>query len=204
MEISQKIVDYAIWYYLKYFPSKKALEKKLFEKFWPNSEKWKVYWWIWEKEIDFILNQKMSSIIFEEEVAKSKIRNYIEKNKNFSYIKTKMFQKYFDKELVLLILREEYNFENETLLNEEKLKKQIILLKQKEKSKNYIKNKFLERSQDKDLVENILSEVFCDWELENLKKEYEKIKNKWFDKQKIFQKLFSKWFNYEDIKRVIS
>lgn len=204
MEISQKIVDYAIWYYLKYFPSKKALEKKLFEKFWPNSEKWKIYWWIWEKEIDFILNQKMSSIIFEEEVAKSKIRNYIEKNKNFSYIKTKMFQKYFDKELVLLILREEYNFENETLLNEEKLKKQIILLKQKGKSKNYIKNKFLERSQDKDLVENILSEVFCDWELENLKKEYEKIKNKWFDKQKIFQKLFSKWFNYEDIKRVIS
>ena len=204
MEISQKIVDYAIWYYLKYFPSKKALEKKLFEKFWPNSEKWKVYWWIWEKEIDFILNQKMSSIIFEEEVAKSKIRNYIEKNKNFSYIKTKMFQKYFDKELVLLILREEYNFENETLLNEEKLKKQIILLKQKGKSKNYIKNKFMERNQDKDLVENILSEVFCDWELENLKKEYEKIKNKWFDKQKIFQKLFSKWFNYEDIKRVIS
>lgn len=204
MKISQKIVDYAIWYYLKYFPSKKALEKKLFEKFWPNSEKWKVYWWIWEEEIDFILNQKMSSIIFEEEVAKSKIRNYIEKNKNFSYIKTKMFQKYFDKELVLRILREEYNFENETLLNEEKLKKQIILLKQKGKSKNYIKNKFLERSQDKDLVENILSEVFCDWELENLKKEYEKIKNKWFDKQKIFQKLFSKWFNYEDIKRVIS
>lgn len=204
MEIGQKIVDYAIWYYLKYFPSKKALEKKLFEKFWPNSEKWKIYWWIWEKEIDFILNQKMSSIIFEEEVAKSKIRNYIEKNKNFSYIKTKMFQKYFDKELVLRILREEYNFENETLLNEEKLKKQIILLKQKGKSKNYIKNKFLERSQDKGLVENILSEVFCDWELENLKKEYEKIKNKWFDKQKIFQKLFSKWFNYEDIKRVIS
>ena len=40
--------------------------------------------------------------------------------------------------------------------------------------------------------------------IENLKKEYEKIKNKWFDKQKIFQKLFSKWFNYEDIKRVIS
>ena len=204
MEISQKIVDYAIWYYLKYFPSKKALEKKLFEKFWSNSEKWKIYWWIWGKESDFILNQKMSSIIFEEEVAKSKIRNYIEKNKNFSYIKTKMFQKYFDKELVLRILREEYNFENETLLNEEKLKKQIILLKQKGKSKNYIKNKFLERSQDKDLVENILSEVFCDWELENLKKEYEKIKNKLFDKQKIFQKLFSKWFNYEDIKRVIS
>ena len=32
----------------------------------------------------------------------------------------------------------------------------------------------------------------------------DRIKNKLFDKQKIFQKLFSKWFNYEDIKRVIS
>ena len=60
MEISQKIVDYAIWYYLKYFPSKKALEKKLFEKFLQNSEKWKVYLWILEKEIDFILNKKIS------------------------------------------------------------------------------------------------------------------------------------------------
>ena len=58
MEISQKIVDYAIWYYLKYFPSKKALEKKLFEKFWPNSEKWKIYWWIWEKDIISAIKKK--------------------------------------------------------------------------------------------------------------------------------------------------
>lgn len=203
MEISQKIVDYAIWYYLKYFPSKVWLEKKLEEKFWPESEKWKIYGWITKKEIDFIINEKMQSLIFEEQVAKSKIKNMIEKNKNFSYIKNKMFQKYFDKDLVLAILREEYDFENETLLNEEKLRKQIFTLKQKWKSKNYIKNKFLERSQDREIVEKILDEIFDDSEKENILKEYEKIKNKNFPKQKILQKLFAKWFNYREIKEVL-
>lgn len=33
MEISQKIVDYSIWYYLKYYPSPRKLEQKLREKF---------------------------------------------------------------------------------------------------------------------------------------------------------------------------
>ena len=203
MEVSQKIIDYAIWYYCKYFPSKKALEKKLLEKFWPHSEKWKIYGWIWQKEIDFIISESMRNLIFEEEVARSQIKIYVEKNKNLSYIKNKMYQKFFDKNLVLSILREEYDFENETLLDFDKLKKQIFLLKQKWKSKNYIRNKFLERSQDKDLVGWILEEIFSDWEIENLEKEYEKIKNKWFDKQKIFMRLAWKWFKYDDIKRVM-
>jgi len=32
-DISQKIVDYAIWYYLRYFPSINKLKQKLNEKF---------------------------------------------------------------------------------------------------------------------------------------------------------------------------
>jgi hypothetical protein len=32
-EISQKIVNYAIWYYLKYFPSINKIKQKLREKF---------------------------------------------------------------------------------------------------------------------------------------------------------------------------
>lgn len=203
MEISQKIIDYAIWYYTKYFPSKVWLKRKLEEKFWPDSEKWKIYGWISEEEINFIVEKKLKSIIFEKEVARTKIKNYVEKNKNLSYIKNKMFQKFFEKDLVLEILSEEYNFENETLLSEEKLKKQIFSLKQKWKSKNYIKQKFLERSQDREMIENILEEFFQDWEYENIKKEYEKIKNKWFSKQKVMQKLFAKWFNYSEIKRVL-
>jgi hypothetical protein len=73
----------------------------------------------------------MRNLIFEEEVARSKIKIYVEKNKNLNYIKNKMYQKFFDKDLVLSILREEYDFENETLLDFDKLKKQIFLLKQK-------------------------------------------------------------------------
>jgi transposase-like protein len=33
MKISQKIIDYAIWYYLRYYPSRKKLSQKLEEKF---------------------------------------------------------------------------------------------------------------------------------------------------------------------------
>jgi transposase-like protein len=43
MQISQKIIDYAIWYYLRYYPSKNFLSKKLREKFGPDSEKGKKY-----------------------------------------------------------------------------------------------------------------------------------------------------------------
>ena len=203
MEVSQKIVDYAIWYYLKYYPSKKALENKLFEKFWPNSEKAKIYWWIWQETVDEILNQKMASIISEEEVARAKIKNYVEKNKNVSYIKSKMFQKKFEKELVLEILEKEFDFENNSLLSESKLRNQILALKQNWKSKNYIRRKFLERKQDKELIEWILEDIFKDWEFENILKESEKMKQKWFDKQKIFQKLFAKGFSYDDIKQVM-
>jgi hypothetical protein len=72
----------------------------------------------------------MASIISEEEVARAKIKNYVEKNKNVSYIKSKMFQKKFEKELVLEILEKEFDFENNSLLSESKLRNQILALKQ--------------------------------------------------------------------------
>jgi hypothetical protein len=43
LEVSQKIVNYAIWYYLKYFPSVKKMENKLKEKFGVQSENGKKY-----------------------------------------------------------------------------------------------------------------------------------------------------------------
>jgi len=68
MEISQKIIDYAIWYYLKYYPSPKKLERKLIEKFWPDSEKGKKYGGIFEEEIRYIIDERLKNIIQEEEV----------------------------------------------------------------------------------------------------------------------------------------
>jgi len=99
MEISQKIIDYAIWYYLKYYPSPKKLRFKLKEKFWPDSEKWKKYWGIFEEDIDYIINEKLKNIIQEEEVIESKIRNYQNKWKSKLYIKQKMFERMEDKNL---------------------------------------------------------------------------------------------------------
>ena len=158
MKISQKIIDYAIWYYLRYYPSPKKLRLKLKMKFWPESEKGKRYWGINEEEIEYILNEKLKNIIQEEEVIQSKIRVYIGKWK----------------------------------------------------SKLYIKQKLFERQEDRDLIEQYLEEAFIEWELELVKREYEKIKNKikWDlneneKKQKIIQKLMSKWFSYDDIKNVI-
>lgn len=126
MEISQKIIDYSIWYYLKYYPSPKKLEQKLNEKFWPNSENGKKYGWIWKEEIDFILKEKMSSIIQEKEVIESKIRLFINKWKSKTYIKQKLFSRLENRELSNEIL-EEYFLDWEL----ENIKKELYKLVKK-------------------------------------------------------------------------
>lgn len=203
MQISQKIIDYAIWYYLRYYPSVNKLKRKLEEKFWLDSDNWKRYWGIGEREIDFIIEEKLRNIIKEEEVLKSKIRNYQLKNKNLNYIKQKLREKLFEKDMCDSILESEFLEAWESLLDENYLRKQIIVLKQKWKSKNYIRQKFIERSEDRFLVESIIEEIYLTWELEEIKKEFEKIKDK-FENKKILEKLVRKWFSYSDIKLVIN
>lgn len=100
MKISEKIINYAIWYYLKYFPSKKKLENKLIEKFWEKSENWQKFWWIWKTEIDFIFEEKLRNILQEEQIIESKIRGFIEKGKSKNYIKFNLLQKLFDCDLI--------------------------------------------------------------------------------------------------------
>lgn len=151
MEISQKIIDYSIWYYLKYYPSKEKLKRKIVEKFWPNSENWKKYWWLSDEEIDYIINERLKNIIEEEEVIKWKINSY----------------------------------------------------KSRWKSKLYIKQKLYERLEPRELIEKYLEEAFVEWEEENLKKEYEKLKWKYDDK-KIFEKLIRKWFNYNEVRNILN
>ena len=115
-----------------------------------------------------------------------------------------MSEKKFEKDLVLEILRQDFDYENESLLNKEKLQKQILALKNKGKSRNYIKNKFLERRQDREIIESILDEVFDEQdEFESLKIEYKKLETKNLDRQKIIQRLMYKGFCYDDIKKII-
>ena len=97
-EISQKIINYAIWYYLKYFPSVAKMKQKLDMKFWPNSEKWKKYWWIFEDDIEYILHEKMWNILVEKEIIDTKVRNLQFKWKSKRYISWNLYEKWFNKD----------------------------------------------------------------------------------------------------------
>lgn len=147
-QISQKIIDYAIWYYLKYYPSVAKLKQKLKEKFGLKSLNGKKYWWISDEEIDFIISEKMQNIIQEVEVIKAKIKFFKWKGKSYLYIKQKLY----------------------------------------------------ERQEPKELIEQFLDEEFIEWEEDTLKKEYEKLKEK-FEERKIMEKLLRKGFRYDDILR---
>lgn len=201
MKISQKIIDYAIWYYLRYYPSTKKLSQKLEEKFGCNSQKWKIYGWIQEKEIQFILKEKLKNIIQEHEVCRSKINNLIQKNKNIIYIKNNLRQKLFDWDMVEEILQQDFQSQEYSLLIPEKVEKKIGELKRKWKSILYIKNKLIERELDKELVENLIFQFFPNWDFENLQVQYQKIQWK-YGKQKSVEVLMRKWFNYWDIKKL--
>lgn len=97
-EVSQKIVNYAIWYYLKYFPSINKLIQKLDFKFGPKSEKWKKYWWIFEEDIDYIINKKLKNILVEKEIIDTKVRNLQFKWKSKRYISWNLYEKWFKKQ----------------------------------------------------------------------------------------------------------
>jgi hypothetical protein len=71
-------------------------------------------------------------------------------------------EKLFIKDMILEMLETEFQSEEMSLLNFEKMKRKIILLEQKGKSKNYIKNKFIERRLDTDIIEQIIDQVFIE------------------------------------------
>lgn len=79
--------NYAEWYYTKYFPSKRMLYEKLLSR----------------TEEEGLPNRVMSdldSLIMEDKVIESRIHAYISAGKTARYIRTKMTQKKFDKDIV--------------------------------------------------------------------------------------------------------
>jgi len=184
-----RLKDYALWYYFRYYPSDNKLISKLKEK----------------SDSDIALNvySDIKHLLNEREIIITKIRNYLFKNKNLNYIKQKLFEKMFSKELVESILDELFLEEDTSLLNEKSLYRYIYNYKEKWKSISYIRNKFIERKEDKEIVEKVIFEVFWDsWDISWLKKEYEKIKWK-YEKHKTIEKLLRKWFRYWDILNIL-
>ncbi|MCD5380855.1 RecX family transcriptional regulator [Candidatus Gracilibacteria bacterium] len=215
-EISQKITNYAIWYYLKYFPSIGKMKQKLDMKFGPKSEKGKKYGGIFEDDIDYILKEKMGNIIVEKEIISANIRNYLMRGKNYYYIVQKLTEKRFIKEEFIEILMSEFDSENRSLINPEKLYKQVLNLKKKNKSKNYIRNKFVDRPLDNEIVDEVLNEIFGDDESKQIKNELFKVlklgimpednelkatlkKLDFKERQKVMQKLVGKGFSFGEI-----
>ena len=147
-------------------------------------------------------------LLEEDKIIESKIKNYIFRNKNVSYIRLKMIEKYFPREKIEKFLVEEIWINNGSLLNKSFLLRKIENYKQKGKSILYIRNKLVDRKEDSCIVEECLNGVFWDdWDLESLRKEYDKLQLSLIiekDKKKIIQKLLSKWFRYDDIKKVLS
>lgn len=144
----QRLRDYALWYYFRYFPSNKKLQMKLSEKSYQDRElAQKVF-----NDIEHLLE--------EDKIIESKIKNYIFRNKNVSYIQLKMSEKQFQKEKVELFLRESIHIDDGSILSKTFLLKKIENYRQKGKSQLYIKNSLVDRREDISIVEECLSEVF--------------------------------------------
>jgi len=183
----QRLKDYALWYYFRYYPSNKKLLSKLIEKWGEDTAK-KVY-----SDIEHLLQ--------ETEIIASKIDNYVFRNKNYRYIRTKMFEKWFSKESVEKYL-EKYTESWKSILDTDFLKRKIDTYARKGKSRRFIFQTLSETPEDREVLEELLDEYFRDGEWENIQKEYEKLKNK-YPKERVIQKLLEKWFQYNEVRKVI-
>lgn len=181
---------YAINYYLRYYTSTNRLIEKLKTKC----------------DDDEILVAKVINsldfIIVEKQVIEAKIRMYLWKNKNLSYIKQKLSSKLFKKDDYEEILKTKFNLDD-SLLNIEFIRRKVIEFKNKWKSKNYIYTKLFWRKEDREMINEVLAELYGeDDELENIWIEYTKLKWK-YEKNKIIQKLLRKWFSFDAIKKIV-
>lgn len=182
--------EYWIKYLWRYFPTKKKFFNQLSKKTSNINTVEKVY-------------SDLEHLIDEEKLINSNINNYISRWKNLRYIKQKLYEKLFEKELILKkveVLENMWCF-----LDEDKTRKKIIAYFQKWKSIDYVKKNMITCQTDREFIENIINEIYWfSWESEILIQEYEKLKNKWFSQEKIIKKLLSKWFYYQKIKEIIT
>jgi len=183
----QRLKDYALWYYFRYYPSNKKLLQKLEEKG-SLEDTQKIF-------------QQIKNLLKEDEIIASKIDNYIYRNKNYRYIYQKMSQKLFPRDKIENYL-EKYKNSWESLLDKNFLKKKIENYIQKGKSKKYIYSKLWETPQDREKLKEVFSEYFSQWEYKNIEKNYQKLLQK-YPREKIIQKLMMMWFNYWEIKETL-
>lgn len=185
-----RLKNYWIWYYLRYYPSINRLREKLLSKSDNNYE------------LSNEVISEMKNIITEKELLKSKIRMFLDRNKNVSYIKRNLQQKKFEMDMINEVLYTDFLVEEKSFLKDNFVYRKILEYKSKWKSIFYIKSHLIERQLDKEIVEKYIEEIFIDWEYDQIRQEYEKIKDR-YPKEKCIQKLITKWFNYSQIKEIV-
>ncbi|EKD66757.1 MAG: hypothetical protein ACD_49C00014G0011 [uncultured bacterium (gcode 4)] len=182
----ETLKNYALWYYLRYYPSIWKLVKKLEQKT-QNRENIKKL--LIELKDDFR----------EEYLLEIKIQELLDKWKSQRFITNKLIQKDFKKEdiekiLLNLTQKSENNFKSYTYI-----KQKIELYLDKKSIKN-ITYWLLQSWFDKEIISQIIDEnKFWDAE-DKIINEIEKLKQTQLPKEKIIQKMFLKWYNYWDFK----
>lgn len=139
----------------------------------------------------------------EKQVIADKVRLFLLRNKNLHYIKSALIQKWFEKEDIEEILQNQFLEEWKSLLSEKSLRIKIENYKNAGKSIAYIKQKLIERKEDKAIIEWLIEELFPTLDEENIIKEIEKLSHK-YETKKLIQKLMQKWFSYNQIKKYVS
>lgn len=184
-----KLRDYGIWYYLRYYPSSSRLYEKLSSK--TN-----------DKELLDRVYENIKPMIDDEIVIRSKIKSYIKKWKNLNYIRSKLYLARFDKDLVEDILRDDFLDSGESILDIEKTRSKILNYKSKHKSINYIRSKLIENREDIEFIDNLISELLLDGDSSSIEYEIKKLDSISSSRDEIIKKLLQKWFIYSDIIQV--
>ncbi|USN58679.1 MAG: RecX family transcriptional regulator [Candidatus Peribacteria bacterium] len=184
----ERLRDYALWYYFRYFPSNAKLKQQLQKK----SE---------DTEVVEDVFQEIEHLLQEEQVIDAVIRRYLERGKNLYYIRTKLLQKLFPQVLIGVTL-EKYMEEGKSIVSEHHFRKKIESYLDRGKSRQYILQKLIERREDRAIVEELLLELYPrDMEDEIITSYIEGYTTDRLPREKMIQKLLQKGFYYEDIKR---
>lgn len=178
-----RLLSYAEWYYTKYFPSRKVLCEKLT---WKGASK---------EEIAQILTS-MEGIIVEEKVIESRVHEYVHQGKTAQYIRQKLLQKKFEKDLIEQYLQAE----SETLKNPETYRAQIEKMIQQGmnrlSSKKILQYTIIQKyPESKDIIHELLTEYP---DIEIIEKKAPELLRK-YSQEQVMTKLIQKGFSTRDI-----
>ncbi len=146
------------------------------------------------------------SYINDERYTESFVSEYIRKKKGRKYIEQTLEQKGIEKELALKCL-DNYSKEKEIENAYDVANKYAKTISKNpvKKQRIQINNKLISEGYQYDVVNKIIYNIeLIDNSKYLLEKEYEKLKDKEIDKNKIIQKLLTKGFEYSDIREILN